>query len=62
MKMKTKFAEPKGVLEVRQWKQKVSADIERLGAEEFHRRAAVKHKELFDRIEKARTAKQAKAA
>jgi hypothetical protein len=62
MKTTTKFSEPKGVLEVRQWKRKVSADIERLGYDEFHKRAAKKHEELFARIEQARLAKLHKAA
>ena len=62
MKTKTKFSEPAGVLEVRRWKRKVSASIDRLGAEEFHKKAAVKHKEIFERIEQARLAKRHKAA
>ena len=62
MKTTTKVTEPQGVLEVRQWKRKVSAQIERLGAEEFHKRAAKKHQDLFDSIEKTRLAKQHKAA
>jgi 3-dehydroquinate synthetase len=62
MKTKTKFTEPKGVLEVRAWKRKVSSDIERLGAVEFHKRAAIKHHDLFERIENARLAKMRKTA
>jgi hypothetical protein len=35
-----KAEEPESMLEVRRWKEKVSQDIETLGFDEFHRRAA----------------------
>ena len=58
----SKFAEPKAVLEVLSWKRKVSADIERLGYDAFHKQSEKRHHDLFERIERARQAKVRKAA
>lgn len=57
-----KVLEPQSLLEVREWKRKVSADIERLGYDEFHRQSEEKHRDLFERIEAARRAKLKAAA
>jgi hypothetical protein len=59
MKM-IKYKEPKSLLEVRAWKQKVSKEIDRLGLAEFHRRSDLLGKDLRERIEKRRQAKLTK--
>jgi hypothetical protein len=56
---KIKFKEPKSLLEVREWKRKVSKEIEKLGWEGFHKKCEENSGELMARIEKARQEKLA---
>ena len=49
-----------GIQEVRRWKSEVSARIESLGFEEFHRQAAKETAAFVAEIEKLRQAKLAK--
>lgn len=62
MKTKDKFVEPEGVLEVRAWKRKVSAEIERLGYDAFHAQSEKRNLDLYERIERARQAKLRRVA
>ena len=54
---KTKFREPKSLSEVREWKLKVSKEIEKLGLKEFHKRSEELGRGLRERVEKARREK-----
>jgi len=56
---KAEYKEPKSLLEVREWKRKVSNHIERLGWTEFHKQSEKRCKELMDHIEAHRQEKLA---
>jgi hypothetical protein len=53
--------EPKSLLEVREWKAKVSAQIERLGFEAYSAQSKERHRDFWKEIEKIRLAKKPKA-
>ena len=56
---KIKYKEPKSLLEVRDWKRKVSHEIEELGWDGFHKKCQEKSGELMASIENARQEKLA---
>jgi hypothetical protein len=51
------YKEPKSLLEIRAWKRKVSSEMNRLGIEEYNKRAEVRTRDLRERIEKRRKEK-----
>jgi hypothetical protein len=52
--------EPQSLLDVREWKRRVSAEIEKIGYEEFGKQFRKKHRNLIERIEQARQARLSK--
>jgi len=54
--------EPKSLLEVREWKRKVSERIEAMGLDAYCKDSNERHKGFKEELEKGRLARKAKAA
>lgn len=62
MKKIIKYEEAKSLLEVLEWKRKVSDEIEKIGFKAFREKNEAEFKGLHEEIEAARIAKARKAA